>query len=171
MRHRGLGKGGFGPVPGSSWPLQARLEDLDKRDTVAVAHWCDNGDSKLDLLPTANVEEALRSLEQVLAPNLEAHPTGRLGELGLQRALHFIINATLASEPEPLPVVLFLYGDHSGMDRPEADHLIDELLANLGSSLWAEGPPISGHSLRARRTEEIADYIAAQTAGQYLTSR
>ena len=44
------------------------LKNLDKRDTVAVAHWCDNGDSKLDLLPTSNVEEAATFLEQVLAP-------------------------------------------------------------------------------------------------------
>jgi len=46
------------------------LKYLDKQDTVAVAHWCDNGQSKLDLLPTTNVEEAATTLEQVLAPTL-----------------------------------------------------------------------------------------------------
>jgi hypothetical protein len=39
------------------------LKYLDKQDTVAVAHWCDNGDSQLDLLPTSNVEEAASSLD------------------------------------------------------------------------------------------------------------
>ena len=44
------------------------LKYVEKQDTVAVAHWCDDGQSKLDLLPTSNVEDAATALEQVLAP-------------------------------------------------------------------------------------------------------
>ena len=57
------------------------LKDLAKQDTLAVAHWCDNGDSKLDLLPTGNVEETATTLEQVLAPTLNPDDHARPGEL------------------------------------------------------------------------------------------
>jgi hypothetical protein len=45
------------------------LKGVDKQDTVAVAHWCDNGDSRLDLLPTNNVEEAATTLESGTSAN------------------------------------------------------------------------------------------------------
>lgn len=145
------------------------LENLGKQDTVAVAHWCDNGDSKLDLLPTSNVEAAATSLEHVLAPTFDPNNHDRPGELALQKTLQLIVDITRPSKPEPLPVVIFLYGDWSGMDRSEADHFIDEL---LGTSAIAYG-------LKDRRSphmwfplpgeqKEIAHYIATQTGGQYL---
>jgi hypothetical protein len=145
------------------------LKDLDRHDTVAVAHWCDNGDSKLDLLPTGNVEETVPVLEQVLAPMPREDFNDEAGERALQNTLQLIVDATRSSEPEPLPVVVFLYGDWSGMPRSEADHFIDEL---LGTSAIAYG-------LKDRRSphmwfplfdeqKEIAHYIATQTGGQYL---
>jgi hypothetical protein len=48
--------------------------------------------------------------------------------LALQKILQLIIDDSRSSKPEPLPVVIFLYGDWSGMDRSEANHFIDELL-------------------------------------------
>src|SRR5438067_4119464 len=93
------------------------LKYVEKQDTVAVAHWCDDGQSKLDLLPTSNVEDAATALEQVLAPVPDTKDHDRTGELAVQRTLQRIIETTRSSKPEPLPVVIFLYGDHSGMPR------------------------------------------------------
>jgi hypothetical protein len=66
-------------------------------------------------------------------------------------------------------LVIFRYGDWSGMDRSDADHFIDEL---LGTSAIAYGlkdhrsPHIWFPLLGGQK--EIAHYIATQTGGQYL---
>ena len=143
------------------------LTNLDKQDAVAVAHWCDDGQSKLDLLPTSNVEEATTTLEQVLASIPSPNEHDRTGELALQKTLQLIIDATRSLAPEPVPVVIFLYGDYSGMPRSEADHFIDELLETSAVA----------YGLKDRRSPriwllgeqgEVANYIATETGGEYL---
>src|SRR5690242_16972767 len=144
------------------------LRKLDKSDSIGVAHWCDNGDAQLDLHPTGNVEEAATAVEKVLAamPSIDNH--NRPGELALQKTLQLIVDATRSARPVPLPVVIFLYGDYSGMPKSEANQFIDELLE---TSAVAFG-------LRDRRSphmwwlpgeqREVAHYIAVETGGQYL---
>lgn len=149
------------------------LKYVEKEDAVAVAHWCDNGDSKLDLLPTTNVEAAATTLEQVLLPSFEAVDHERTGELALQKTMQLIIDATRSLTPEPVPVLVFLYGDHSGMPRSEADHFIDQLLETsaIAFGLRDRRSPQVGW-LESRLWGEqaaVAHYIAAETGGQYLT--
>ncbi|HEV2351276.1 MAG TPA: hypothetical protein VG028_15675 [Terriglobia bacterium] len=150
------------------------LKDLDKQDVVAVAHWCDNGDSKLDLLPTNNVEEAAPALEQVLAPTFNPDDHDRPGELALQKTLQLIVDATRPLVPERLPVVIFLYGDHSGMPRSEADHFIDEHLETSATAYGLKdrrsgAMPIPLRLLGKSFQEqiEVAKYIAIQNGGEY----
>ena len=149
--------------------FEPALKNLDKYDTVAVAHWCDDGQSQLDLLPTSHVEGAAVSLEQALSPMRDTKDHERTGELALQKTLQLIVDATRSSEPEPLPVVIFLYGDYSGMPRSEADHFIEELLGtsaivyglkdSRSAKMWF---PLLGEQ------KEIAHYMATQTGGQYF---
>ncbi len=146
------------------------LKYVDKQDTVAVAHWCDNGRSRLDLLPTSSVEEAVFTLERVLAPIIYQDDHRRTGELALQKTLQLIIDATRSLVPEPVPVVIFLYGDWSGMPKSEADHWIDELLETSAIVFGLKdrrSPQIGSLSLY-REQEAIANYIATETGGQYL---
>jgi hypothetical protein len=124
---RGYEAKGSGLFAGQISPLKRPLKDLEKQDTVAVAHWCDDGQSKLDVLPTSDIEAAT-TLEQVLVPMPDTNDHGRTGELALQKTLRLIIEATRSLVSEPLPGVIFLHGDYSGMDRSEANHFIDELL-------------------------------------------
>jgi hypothetical protein len=35
------------------------LNHLESHDSMGVAHWCDNGDSRLDLLPTEDRDKAV----------------------------------------------------------------------------------------------------------------
>ena len=44
------------------------LNHLDPQHRVGVAHWCDNGDSRLDLLPTENRNKAIQELAETLKP-------------------------------------------------------------------------------------------------------
>jgi len=158
---------GSGWFAGQISLFKPALKYVDKQDTVAVAHWCDDGDSQVDLLPTRNVEEAPTVLEQVLAPMPSPDGHERTGELALQKTLQLIVDATHSLVPEPVPVVIFLYGDWSGMPRSEADHFINELLETSAIA----------YGLKDRRSphlwwlpgeqKEIAHYIASETGGQY----
>jgi hypothetical protein len=44
------------------------LNYLEGHDKVGVAHWCDNGDSELDLLPTEDRDSAIQQLAETLKP-------------------------------------------------------------------------------------------------------
>jgi len=158
---------GSGLFAGQISLFKPPLKGLEKQDTVAVAHWCDDGQSKLDLLPTSDIDEAAATLEQALVPVPDTNDHNRKGELALQKTLQLIIDATHSVVPEPLPVVIFLYGDYSGMDRSEANHFVDALLETSAVA----------YGLRDRRSPRIwligeqaavANYIATQTGGQYL---
>jgi hypothetical protein len=159
---------GSGLFAGRITLFKPALKYLEKSDTVAVAHWCDDGQSKLDLLPVTNVDDAATALEQVLAPVPSPDDHSRTGELALQKTLQLIMDATRSLQPEPVPVVIFLYGDYSAMPRSEADHFIDELLETSAIA----------YGLKDRRSprlwwlpgeqNEVAHYIATETGGEYL---
>jgi hypothetical protein len=158
---------GSGLFRGQIGLFEPALKFVEKQDTVAVAHWCDDGQLKLDLMPTGNVDEVTPMLERVLAPVVDSKSHDRTGELALQKTLQLIIDTTRASKPEPLPVVIFLYGDYSAMPKSEADHFVDELLETSAVAYGVRdqrSPPI--WSLGEQGA--IANYIATQTGGEYL---
>jgi hypothetical protein len=144
------------------------LMHLDKQDTLAVAHWCDNGDARVDLLPTNNVEDAAGALEQVLEPMPSPDDHSRTGELALQKTLQLIVDATRSLAPQPLPVVIFLYDDYSAMPRAEADHFIGELLETSAIAFGLKDRRSPHMWLMPGEQKEIARYIAVQTGGEYL---
>src|SRR5258708_25167457 len=163
----GWEKQGWGLFAGQISVFKPALKYLEKQDTGAVAHWCDDGQSKIDLPPTTDVDQAATTLEQVLGISLAHDDHGRRGELALQGTLHLITEAARWLVPEPVPVLIFLYGDYSAMPRAEADHFIGELLETSAVA----------YGLRDRRSPRIwslgeqgaiANYIATQTGGEYL---
>jgi len=66
---------GSGLFAGEIHRLLPALEKLNQQDTIAVAHWCDNGDAQLDLMPTTSADNLGKALERVLAamPNPKNH--------------------------------------------------------------------------------------------------
>lgn len=122
-------KQGSGLFAGREHLFEPALKSLDKRDTVAVAHFCDDGQSQLDLLPTSDTGQALSSLRRVLAAVHQISSHGREGELALQKTLELIVDATSRSSAHSVPAIVFLFGDYSAMPKSEADHFINELLA------------------------------------------
>jgi hypothetical protein len=159
---------GSGFFRGKISRFEPALKHTEKQDTVAVAHWCDNGESKLDLLPSSNVEQVPTTLEQVLLPSIRADDHDRTGELALQKTLQLIVDATRTAKPEPLPVVIFIYGDHSGMPRSEANHFIDELLETSAIAFGIKDRRSPGIWFLPGEQKEVAHYIATETGGQYL---
>lgn len=119
---------GSGLFTGKVSLLQPALQYIARQDTVAVAHWCDDGQSYIDLLPTGRIGDVPKALEQALAIRPDTKSHGRAGELALQNTLQHIVDTSRSSKSDPLPVLIFLYGDYSSMDKSEANHFIDELL-------------------------------------------
>jgi hypothetical protein len=149
--------------------LKPALAHLAPADMVGVAHWCDDGTSKLYVMPAATMDEALAGIEQVLAPTVDPSSHDRPGELALQKTLQLIVDSTGSLPHETVPVVVFLYGDYSAMPRAEADHFIDELLATSAIAFGlrdAESPRI----VSLFEKGAIANYFAAQTGGEYFTA-
>ena len=144
------------------------LKTLEKEDTVGVAHWCDNGDSQLDLQPTSDVGDLAPAVEHVLAAEPNPGNHDRSGELALQRTLQLIVDATRFSKPEPLPVVIFLYGDWSGMPRSEADHFIGELLETSAVAFGLRDQRSPHIWWVPGEQRQVAHYVATQTGGEYL---
>jgi len=144
------------------------LKTRNSRDSVAVAHWCDNGDSRLDLLPTSNSEEeAVATLERVLTLVRSDNLHDRAGELALQQTLQLIIDETRSLSEEPVPVLIFQYGDYSGMPKAEANHFIDELLATSAIAYGLKDSRSPGLWLIGEQAE-VGHYIASETGGVYL---
>ncbi len=158
---------GSGLFAGQINLFKPALNSVERQDRVAVAHWCDDGQSKLDLVPTSDANKATTVLGQVLTPVVTPIGHGRTGELALQKTLQLIIDATHSLVPEPIPVLIFLYGDYSAMPRSEADHFIDGLLETSAVA----------YGLKDRRSPgiwslgeqgSVAKYIATETGGEYL---
>ncbi|HEY6372706.1 MAG TPA: hypothetical protein VIX37_19160 [Candidatus Sulfotelmatobacter sp.] len=148
--------------------LEPALKNMEKQDRLGVAHWCDDGQSNLDLQPTSDVSAAVGALEQVLAPVPDTKSHDREGELALQKTLQLIVDATRSAKPEPLPVVIFLYGDHSGMPKSEADHFVDELLETSAMAFGIRDSRSPHIWFLIGEQKEVAHYIATQTGGRYL---
>ena len=141
---------------------------MEKQDAVGVAHWCDDGQSSLDLQPTSNPDEAVSALEHTLEPVPDTQSHDRSGELALQRTMQLIIDATRSSKPEPLPVLIFLYGDHSGMPKSEVNHFVDELLETSAITFGIRDSRSHHMLFLPGEQKEVAHYITNQTGGQYL---
>jgi hypothetical protein len=161
---------GSGLFTGQISLFEPALKYIDKQDTVAVAHWCDDGGSKLDLLPTRRVEDVRAVLEQALAPGPDTETHERAGELALQSTLQHIVDTTRTSKPEPLPVLIFLYGDYSSMDRAEANHFIDELLETSAIAFGIRDRRSPHLWFAPGEQRAIAHYVVTQTGGQYLNA-
>jgi hypothetical protein len=144
------------------------LKYIERQDTVAVAHWCDDGRSNLDLLPTRSVADVPPVLEQALATGPDSKTHDRAGELALQSTLQHIVDTTRSSKPEPLPVLIFLYGDYSSMDRSEANHFIDELLETSAIAFGVRDLRSPRLLFAPGEQRAIAHYVVTQTGGQYL---
>lgn len=149
------------------------LDHLGSEDHAGVAHWCDNGEANLDLAPTADHDGVITKLAATLQPIGFVHHASddRTGELTLQRLVRMILDDAHKSAPSPLPVLLFLHTDITGMPRPEADALVDEVLETSGFAFGikdAEAPNFSrGHLFGEQNS--VLHYFAKQTGGEYYS--
>jgi hypothetical protein len=165
--------GGSAEFIGKESYFRPALDHLDKHDTVGVAHWCDNGDTRLDMLPTEDRDSPIRVLAETIKP-ISFHVGGDsdlVGEASYRKMLRLIIQDAHRRNPQPLPVVVFLDGDHTGQPRSELDHVADDILETSGIVFGIKdemSPKMFGLSIGEQ--VQISHYMAKQTGGQYFTA-
>lgn len=162
---------GSGFIRGQGQLLRPALNHLDKNDTFAVAHWCDNGKQQIDAMPSQDIDESLNKLDALF----HKRPVGtgtRKGELALQGMLRSILDISRSTTPQPLPVIVFLYGDHSGMAREEVDDILKDLLETsvIVFGINDGAVPVSSIFLANFHAQpNVARFLAVKTGGQFFS--
>ncbi len=88
-----------------------------------------------------------------------------------RKMLRLIIQDAHRRNPQPLPVIVFLDGDHTGQPRYELDQVVNDILETSGIVFGIKdqmSPRVYG--LGNGEQAEISHYVAEQTGGEYFTA-
>ncbi len=161
--------------------LKPALTHLGKNDAVGVAHWCDNGESLIDLPPGQDSDAALTKIEDVLSQRPIVGET-RTGELTMQRMIRTILKNTHETTPARLPIFLFFYGDGSGTRAEEANNVLTDLLETSGlvfginDGSWPYDarimftPYIDEHGFSGPHVRYLVHYYSQETGGEVYST-
>ena len=148
------------------------LNRLESHDRVAVAHWCDNGDTQLDLLPTEDPDKAIQQLAETLKPIPFEGGTSEsdaVGEQAFRKLVRLIIRDAYQRNPKPLPVIVFLHGDHTGQPHGELNRLVDDFLETSGIVFGIRDFRSPNLHLVIGEQAKIMHYMAKHTGGEYFS--
>jgi hypothetical protein len=148
------------------------LNHLDKSDIVGVAHWCDNGETRLDLLPTEDRDKPIAALAETIKPvrfSIGGN-SSQVGEATFRKMVRLIIQDAHRRNPQPLPVVVFLDGDYTGQPLWELNALIGDFLETSGMVFGIKDTSFPGLPPLQHEQGEIMHYMAEQTGGQFFAA-
>ena len=149
------------------------LNHLEPHDSVGVAHWCDNGDSQLDLLPTEDRDKAIQELSEALKPipfEGGTSASDEAGEQAFRKIIRLIIRDAYRRNPKPLPVIVFLHGDHTGQPHGELNKLVDDFLETSGIVFGIRDYRSPNLHFIIGEQAKIMHYMAKHTGGQYFST-
>jgi hypothetical protein len=149
------------------------LNHLEPHDLVGVGHWCDNGDSQLDLLPTEDRNRVMEELAEALKPiPLEGGTSAsdEAGEQAFRKVIRLIIRDAYGRNPKPLPVIVFLHGDHTGQPHGELNKLVDDFLETSGIVFGIRDSRSPNLHFIIGEQAEIMHYMAKHTGGEYFSA-
>ena len=148
------------------------LNHLETHDRVGVAHWCDNGDAQLDLLPTEDRDEAIQQLGRTLQPipfEGGTSESDEAGEQAFRKLIRLIIRDAYRRNPKPLPVIVFLHGDHTGQPHGELNKLVDDFLETSGIVFGIRDSRSPNLRFLIGEQAKIMHYMAKRTGGEYFS--
>ena len=149
------------------------LNHLEPHDSVGIAHWCDNGASQLDLLPTEDRDKAIQELSEALKPipfEGGTSASDEAGEQAFRKLIRLIIRDAYRRNPKPLPVIVFLHGDHTGQPHGELNKLVDDFLETSGIVFGIRDYRSPNLHLIIGEQAKIMHYMAKHTGGQYFST-
>ena len=153
-------------------PFKPILQTLHAADTVGVAHWCDDGKFGVDLLPTGDRSAPVKALDTVLNA-----PSVSIGTIAGGDALHDMVlrvrEISQRATPGAVPVLIFFYGDHSGMFHNEAEDMLDRPVGQLPIVYGINNGAVSVQRLPL--TDQytqmfVVHFLSEKTGGQVLSS-
>ena len=163
-------------IKGKTQILKPALEHLASRDVIGVAHWCDDGQAKVDLAPGKDVDAALTTVEQVLNGKV-ANVNDRAGQLAMHNMVRALVESThsakLEGDQQLMPVLLFLFGDQGGTDSREANGIIQDLVESSGMVFGLSLIEIHHDIMEdvgSGQTFNQAHYYSRTTGGQYYST-
>jgi hypothetical protein len=165
--------GGSAEFVGKELFFRPAFDHLDKNDRVGVAHWCDNGETQIDLPPTEDRDRPIRVLAETIKP-IPFHVGGSsnlVGEETYRKMIRLLIQDAHRRNPQPLPVIVFLDGDYTGQPRSELDQVVGDILETSGIVFGIKdelAPPVP--LLSNGEQGQISHYMAEQTGGQYFSA-
>jgi hypothetical protein len=152
--------------------FQPALSRLESHDSVGVAHWCDNGDTQLDLLPTEYRDKAIQQLAETLKPipfEGGTFESDEAGEQAFRKLVRLIIRDAYQRNPRPLPVIVFLHGDHAGQPHGELNKLVDDFLETSGIVFGIRDSRSPNLHFVIGEQAKIMHYMAEHTGGEYFS--
>jgi len=170
---QGIPTGSAERFAGNEARFRPALDSLEKNDKVGVAHWCDNGATQLDLAPTADRDRPAGVLAEVLRPITFQGGTpdsDATGEVTFRKMVRLIIQDAHRRNPQPLPAVVFLHGDHTGQPRAELNELVDDFLETSGIVFGIRDSRDHGMLPLIDEQAQILHYMATHTGGEYVTA-
>jgi hypothetical protein len=165
--------GGSAQFVGNEALFRPAFDHLNKKDSVGVAHWCDNGETQFDLPPTEDRDSPINALAKAIRPiTFQAgEDSYHVGEATFRRLIRLIIQDAHRRNPQPLPVIVFLDGDYTGQPRESLDQVVDDFLETSGMVFGIKDsrapivPMLTGGDVG-----EIEHYMADKTGGQFFSA-
>jgi len=152
--------------------LKPALAHLEKDDVLGVAHWCDDGTASLDLQPGHDPDAALALANRLISgPAIQGED--RPGQLAMQKMIGMILDNVRQTKPERLPIFLFLYGDHAGTFKDEANLVIKQVLETSGIVFGMNDNSYPFDIERMFRNGEVSylvHYYSHETGGQFYST-
>lgn len=153
--------------------LRPALDRLETHDQVGVAHWCDNGDAQLDFLPTEDRDKAVQELGETLKPipfEGGTFASDEAGEQAFRKVIRLIIRDAYQKNPKPLPVIVFLHGDHTGQPHRQLNELVDDFLETSGIVFGIRDARSPNLHFLIGEQAKIMHYMAKHTGGEYFSA-
>ena len=150
--------------------LRPALMHLYRSDSIGVAHWCGDGEAKIDLQPGLDVDGALKAVDSIV-DGRSTIEVARQDAPAMERMVKMVF---AASSPQRLPVLLFLHGDHMGMLAEEANNVLTELLNHEDIVYGLNDQDFHPNILEERRGGgygyKMIHMFAQETGGQFYSS-
>jgi hypothetical protein len=89
------------------------LQHLEANETVGVAHWCDNGESEIDMTPTVDRAAPLKAIDE-LAARKGVVIEQMNNESSQEHVMRLIDDVARSAFPIPVTAIVFVGGKESG---------------------------------------------------------
>jgi hypothetical protein len=143
-------------LAGKSAELRLAMEHLRPDESMGVAHWCDNGESEIDLRPMLDRDTPLNAIEEVAT-----RKTAKIdlrNEDSQERVLRMINDVARTAFPVPLTAIVFIRQKESepgsGKQEDTSSGLMEFSSLDFGLDGRNESSGAAGSSLYSIQSNE-----------------